>query len=127
MGLHIIYVKFIVSFLYIYHDLHDLMRHLLCFSVQSMKAKEEKSSGLKARIMGYRTSNFQTFMVSNCKVILAHCLVSVIVVQVLSHKHFIADSSHTIAEEDIGAADDEDEDSDSNNNVPKGINRLSFK
>ena len=40
---------------------------------------------------------------------------------------FVADSCHTIAEEDIGAADDEDEDSDSNNNVPKGINRLSCK
>ena len=39
----------------------------------------------------------------------------------------VADSSHTIAEEDIGAADDEDEDSDTNNNVPKGINRLSCK
>lgn len=36
------------------------------------------------------------------------------------------DSNHTIAEEDIGAADDEDEDSDTNNNVPKGINRLSL-
>ena len=40
---------------------------------------------------------------------------------------FVADSSHAIAEEDIGAADDEDEDSDSNNNVPRGINRLSCK
>jgi len=47
----------------------------------------------------------------------------------LSSKKFsdIYDSSHAIAEEDIGAADDEDEDSDNiNNNVPKGINRLSL-
>jgi len=44
------------------------------------------------------------------------------------NQHFpnIYDSSHAIAEEDIGAADDEDEDSDSNNNLPKGINRLSL-
>jgi hypothetical protein len=40
---------------------------------------------------------------------------------------FVTDSSHAIAEENIGAADDEDEDSDYNNNVPKGINRLSCK
>jgi len=37
-----------------------------------------------------------------------------------------SDFSHAIAEEDIGAADDEEEDSDSNDNLPKGINRLSL-
>jgi len=46
----------------------------------------------------------------------------------LSSQQFsnIYDSGHAIAEEDIGAADDEEEDSDCNNNLPKGINRLSL-
>jgi hypothetical protein len=64
--------------------------------------------------MDYQLNSFRTFMVSrsrNC-----HCSRCEVVV---------ADFSHTIAEEDIGAEDDEE--SDTNNNVPKGINRLSCK
>jgi len=33
------------------------------FSVQSMKAKGEKSSGLKGRLVDYQASNFQIFMI----------------------------------------------------------------
>jgi len=60
------------------------------------------------------------------------CMVSIITLESAGHAavgifKLILDSNHTIAEEDIGAADDEDEDSDTNNNVPKGINRLSCK
>ena len=66
--------------------------------------------------MDSQLSSFHTFMVSRGgKLYCSGC------------ELFVADSSHAIAEEDIGAADDEDEDSDSNNNVPKGINRLSCK
>ena len=38
---------------------------------------------------------------------------------------FVAGSDNNITEEDIGAGDDDDDRGDSNNNVPRGINRLS--
>ena len=37
------------------------------------------------------------------------------------------DSNHAIVEEDMEAVYDEEEDSDSNNNLPKGIIRISCK
>ena len=62
----------------------------------------------------------------NAKITNIYWLCSAVLVFILGMNYiFVAGSDNNITEEDIGAGDDDVDRGDSNNNVPRGINRLS--